>query len=164
MLGSRRRGALLRLHPRLWSELLQELGERGEGIRESGAFLLGPESLQKVASEFVLYDDLDPDCLTGGISFHGVGYHRLSEHCRQKGVRVRADVHTHPTAWVQQSSIDRGHPMVARDGHLAVIVPNYGRTPCHPSQVGLHRYRADNGWDTWRGKEVVRKLYIGRWP
>jgi hypothetical protein len=133
-------------------------------VRESGAFLLGPENHPQLASEFVLYDDLDPECLTGGITFHGVGYHRLSELCRQHGLRVRADVHTHPTKSVQQSSIDRRHPMIARDGHLAMIVPDYARTRGRPREIGLHRYRSDNGWDSWSGADVSPKLYIGRWP
>jgi hypothetical protein len=143
---------------------MQGLRERGNGNRESGAFLLGPQEKPRLISEFVLYDDLDPDCLTGGITFHGAGYNQLSELCRQRNLRVHADVHTHPTDFVQQSSIDSTHPMIARDGHLALIVPSYGQTRGRPSEIGLHRYRSDNGWDTWSGHEVERRIYVGRWP
>lgn len=160
----RRRQSLLRLHRHTWEELLTQLAQRGCGRRESGAFLFGKRSTPKTVTGFVLYDDLDPECLTGGIEFHGIGYHHLSEYCQEHGVRVMADVHTHPGNGVGQSPIDSSHPMIARDGHVALIVPNFARGIIRPRSVGVHRYRADNGWDTWRDREATRRLYVGRWP
>jgi hypothetical protein len=158
------RRSVLRVHERLWSDLLTQLRNRGEGYRESGAFYFGRRDRPGVVSEFVLYDELDPDCLNGGIDFHGIGYHRLSEHCRQRDVQVLGDVHTHPSSWVGQSRIDSSHPMVSRKGHLALIVPNFAQGEITARNVGLHRYREDQAWDSWHGRAASRRLYIGRRP
>jgi proteasome lid subunit RPN8/RPN11 len=160
----RRRHTVLRVHRRTWIALMRGLQERGHGTRESGAFLFGKEGRPRVVTDFVLYDDLDPECLTGGIDFHGIGYHRLTEVCRERSIRVVADVHTHPGCGVGQSLIDSSHPMVSRSGHVALIVPNFAQGKIDPSDVGVHRYRADQGWDSWRDGAASRHLYIGRWP
>ena len=57
----------------LWEELIRNLRERGGDIRESGAFLLGTaDSIERIATRFVLYDDLDPKCLNKGyVQFDG---------------------------------------------------------------------------------------------
>lgn len=159
-----RRRSLLRIRRRTWNNLIEQLRERGRGDRESGAFLLGEHCPLGVVTEFALYDDLDPECLTGGIDFHGIGYHRLSQYCHQQDLRVLADVHTHPGTGVGQSLIDSSHPMIARAGHVALIVPNFAMGKIRSRDVGVHSYRADQGWDTWRNGQAARRLYIGRWP
>lgn len=112
-------------------------------------------------TEFLLYDDLDPECLTGGIDFHGIGYYRLSEHCHKNGVRVVADVHTHPGGHARQSSVDQQHPMVSRAGHIALVVPNLARGRIRPRDVGLHRYQLNRTWEEWHGIESARRFHIG---
>lgn len=69
------------LEPRLkiskdqWRALITSLAARGEGVRESGAFLLS-DTIQ--LEEFMFYDDLDPNCLDSGyIHFRACGYGRL---------------------------------------------------------------------------------------
>ncbi len=124
--GSSGRGALLRMRRRDWRAMLTELGRRGHGTIESGAFLLAKESGDPTrVTRIVYYDDLDPDCLVGGIHFHGLAYDKLWSLCRTDGLRVIGDVHTHPSGWVEQSNIDRGSPMVAQQGHVGVIVPHF---------------------------------------
>ena len=44
--------------------------------------------------------------------------------CKARGLTVVADVHTHPSG-AEQSGSDRAHPIIARAGHLALIVPNF---------------------------------------
>ena len=54
--------------------MIAELGRRGNGRRESGAFLLCDRAGdQRTVTRVVYLDDLDPDCLTGGIEFNGPG-------------------------------------------------------------------------------------------
>lgn len=108
------------------------------------------------------YEDLDPDCLTGGIDFHAEGYQRLSELCRREGLQVIGDAHTHPTDCVRQSATDSGNPMVARAGHVALIVPRFARGRVRLKEVGVARYLAP-GWESWWGREAARRLQI-RWP
>ena len=69
------------------------------------------------------FDDLDPECLVGNIHIRASGFSKLWDLCDVEGLRVVADIHTHPGTSVAQSSIDRANPMIAREGHLALIVP-----------------------------------------
>jgi hypothetical protein len=132
----------------LWEKLLTQLRERGHhGKRESGAFLLG--RLVKDTSqvtEFVLYDDLDPQSLDRGIVyFDGRYYGVLWERCRQTGFVVVADVHTHP-AGSEQSPSDRAHPMVATVGHIALIIPRFAMGAIAIKEIGMYRYLGARRW------------------
>ena len=83
----------------LWHRLLSGLRKRGRHYsRESGAFLLGHRREGRVrVLQFVLYDDLDPECLdTGIVRFDGRHFGKLWDLCTQRGLTVVADVHTHP--------------------------------------------------------------------
>ena len=105
----------------LWRRLLAALRERGlHGRRESGAFLLGRRRDGRARiTEFVLYDDLDPHCLdTGIVRFDGSYFGDLWRICKERDLKVVADVHTHPTG-SQQSDSDRDHPMITSAGHIA---------------------------------------------
>src|SRR5208337_3840601 len=83
---------------RRWAEGLSELRRRGKGYRESGAFLLGKnEKGKRRVSRFIYYDDLEPHCLDSGVViFDGSGYGPLWQTCRETGMNVIADIHTHP--------------------------------------------------------------------
>src|SRR5215207_9267172 len=97
------KSAELKIPQRLWNDLLSELRRRGNARRESGAFLLA-RGTESVVSEFVCFDDLDPDALaTGIITFHAEGFAKLWKLCRDHNARVVADVHTHPNEWTGQS-------------------------------------------------------------
>jgi len=158
------RHAKLRVHRRLWRDLVAELGRRGGGGRESGAFLLTPRASDgRTVTRVAYFDDLDPGCLTGGITLAGTAFGRLWDLCDQHQVRVAGDVHTHPGGWVGQSSIDRNNPMVARIGHLALIIPGLAQRLVRAGQVGVHEYLGDDGWHSTHGRAAARLLYIGWW-
>ena len=131
----------------MWKRLVAELRRRGRGERESGAFLLAKENSNRV-SRVVLYDDLDPKALEAGIiTFHAPGFVELWNLCREERVRVVADIHTHPSSWVQQSESDRTHPMVAQKGHIALILPSYAnRVGSGLKGVGIFEYQGDHNW------------------
>jgi proteasome lid subunit RPN8/RPN11 len=145
----------------LWEELLEKLRERGGGMRESGAFLLGEGAgLQRVVKRFVLYDDLDPECLDEGyVRFDGRHYGRLWEICAAQSQSVVGDVHTHPFGPAQSHS-DMTHPMVSIPGHIALIVPNYARAPVKATDVGLYVYLGRYRWAAYRGRAAARVLNI----
>jgi proteasome lid subunit RPN8/RPN11 len=131
----------------LWKNLVRALKERGNGERESGAFLLGKENSNRVET-FICYDDLDEEALqTGIITLHAKGFMKLWEKCQEEGLRVLADIHTHPSSWVDQSEADRTHPMVAQKGHIGLILPNYaGRVEGNLTGVGIYEYLGDHNW------------------
>lgn len=159
------RRPLVRVDRALWDELLRELAHRGGGVRESGAFLLGPTPVDgspRRAVAAVYYDDLDPTSLTGGISFSGSAYGRLWDVCDAHGLAVVADVHTHPGPYVAQSATDRAHPMLAQRGHVALIVPNFAKGSVAPDEVGVHEYLGDGRWQSTLGAHVRLVLQIER--
>lgn len=134
----------------LWTKLIAELCSRGDGIRESGAFLLAAIN-KKIVTDFICYDDCDPDCLKGRyIEFSGEGYSMLWEHCRVHDLHVVADVHTHPRSWTGQSETDKAHPMILFPGHVALIVPHYAQYNADSiTGVGAFEYQGDKKWKSF---------------
>lgn len=148
----------------LFDVLLAGLAERGQGHRESGAFLLTDRAhpdkeLPQPVTAIAFYDDLDPDCLTGRIDFHAAGYTALQNLCRRDGLRVAGDIHTHPAHRVQQSRIDAAHPMVARDGHVALIAPHFAAGVTDVSQLGVH-VRVSGDWASYYGEQAAELLLV----
>ena len=146
----------------LWQETVQELGRRSlGGRRESGAFFLAKAGEGvPIVVRAAYFDDLDPECLVGNIHIRASGFSRLWDLCDAEGLRVVADMHTHPSSSVAQSPIDRANPMIAREGHLAIIVPHYGTRSVQAREVGVHEYRGDRGWASWFDSRAERVLRI----
>jgi hypothetical protein len=130
--------------------MVTQLQRRGQGVRESGAFMLGDISGNKI-KHFILYDDLDPDALSSGIvSFHGAGFVSLWNFCTQNKMQVLADVHTHGDNWTGQSETDRTNPMIELPGHIALILPHFAaRSKWSLKGVGIYEYLGDHQWERW---------------
>ena len=137
----------------LWDNLILELRLRGQGYRESGAFLLTKKN-QNDISEFVCYDDLDSEALSNwGISVSAPGFLKLWEYASLHDLMVVADVHTHPGSIVSQSSIDKRNPMVSLKGHIALILPHFAvYTPKDFTGVGIYEYQGNLKWRTCNNK------------
>jgi proteasome lid subunit RPN8/RPN11 len=148
-----------------WDELAAELGRRTGGVREAGAFLLADtnQGHRPAVRKIVYFDDLDPNCLTGEISIGPTAFATLWTLCRSEGLRVIADVHTHPGTFVTQSDIDRANPMVAMAGHVALVVPHLATRAFEPRECGVHVYLGGHRWETSRDRRAARLLYVGRW-
>lgn len=138
---------------RLYRHLTSELRRRGRGHRESGAFLLasndGPGNR---IVDVAYYDDLDPDSLTGAITFNAIGYSALADRCARDQLTVVADIHTHPRNSVDQSGTDQAHPMVAVAGHTALIMPRYGAGAPALRHLGVHVFHGAGRWTTTHGR------------
>lgn len=149
---------------RLWQSGLAELKRRGRGCRESGAFLLGQqEGGKRRIVQIVYYDDLDPHCLDSGIViFDGSYYKDLWKICRETGLKVLADVHTHPDLPLQ-SDADRKNPMIGVAGHVAIVIPNLAMKTVKTHQLGVYAYQGNYAWQSYLGKEAAKFFYIGRW-
>lgn len=161
--ASRGRHSLLRFRRRDWRSMVEELGRRGGGQKEAGAFLLAPRDGDRRRVDRIVYlDDLDPNCLQGAISFDGRAYSKLWDICDATGLRVLGDVHTHGGDWVGQSDVDKQNPMVAAEGHIALILPHLSTRPVQAREVGLHRYGGASGWRSWFGAEAAERLFIRR--
>lgn len=155
---------VLRLRRCQWATLVAELGRRGDGRREAGAFLLASPRRRNIrVRRVVFFDDVDPDCLRGHIEIRAEAFQRLWEICERERLVVVGDVHTHEGRHVGQSHIDANNPMVAQRGHVALIVPNLARGVVAAHEVGVHRYDGESGWTSWFGKDARAKLQLGRW-
>jgi hypothetical protein len=132
----------------VWGRLRRDLRDRGlNASRESGAFLLGERNggIARI-SDYVLYDDLDSQCLESGIvRFSGAYYGALWAACEQRGLDVVADVHVHPFGEGQSDS-DRNHPMISQAGHLALIIPDFAAEPVRIERLGIYRYLGGKKW------------------
>lgn len=154
----------IRCPPPLWNQVLRELARRGGDRHEAGAFLLGTISRDKrCVVSAVYYDDLDAAAYESGVCIlHGDAFSRLWAICRSRGLTVVADVHTHPGG-AGQSHSDRTNPMVARAGHIALIVPKFARPPVRMTEVGVYQYRGDHQWIDKSGSQQREFFYIGTW-
>ena len=146
-----------------WRRLLRDLRTRGRGVHESGAFLLGriDKRGHRRIVDYLLYDDLDPHSLdTGIVRLDGSHFGKLWDLCAQRNVMVVADVHTHGGG-SQQSQSDQAHPIIARAGHIALIVPDFAAAPVDLSAVGIYRYGGGGRWQTIPAHQRRRFFSIG---
>jgi len=148
----------------LWARVLAELARRGEGRHEAGAFLLGRKELgRRTVEEVIYYDELEDGAYSTGVCvLHGDAFARLWERCRQKRLTVVGDVHTH-LGVARQSEADRTNPMIARAGHIAVIVPNFARGAIAHEKLGVYEYRGGHEWQDISGARARRYFYVGFW-
>jgi hypothetical protein len=154
----------IQISRRKWRRLMAELARRGQGTRESGAFLLArADRAPRSVAATVFFDDLDTEALNGTISIRGEAFARLWALCAERGMRVIADVHTHPGTAVGQSHIDSANPMVAQCGHVGIIVPSFAEKSWHPRDVGFHVYRGDRTWSSAFGADAAALLRRTWW-
>jgi hypothetical protein len=148
----------------LWNTILQQLDQRGERRHEAGAFLLGVEHGRRLAvKDAVFYDELDPSAYDTGVCvLHGDAFAKLWTLCRERGLTVVADAHTHGGAGIQ-SYEDRTNPMIARARHVAIIVPNMARPPVEHAALGIYEYRGEHQWTKRSGGNPKRFFYVGLW-
>jgi hypothetical protein len=147
-----------------WRQIVGELERRGGRRHESGAFLLGIErDGRRQVTDVVFYDELDPRAYASGVCIlQGDAFGKLWTLCRQKKLTVVADVHTHPVAAFQSPS-DKANPMIARPGHIAIIVPDFGAWPIAANRLGIYEYRGQHEWIDRTHPRSRRFFYTGFW-
>jgi hypothetical protein len=148
----------------LWLAVTKELDRRGERVHEAGVFLLGrARGSRREVIEAVYYDDLDPRAYSTGVCvLHAPAFAKLWGHCRERKLTVVADIHTHGGRAVQSRS-DKANPMVARAGHIAIILPNFAVAPIPWDQIGIYEYRGDHQWHDRSSWFSPGFIYTGLW-
>lgn len=151
----------LRIPKNLWSDLVDHLRIRGDGIAESGAFILGTETKSaRDATKFIPYEALDPEAEHGGhLTMSPEGFSELWRACEKDGLTVVADVHTHPWG-CRQSGIDMRSPMIALPGHFALIIGKYAEGKIQARDIGVHIYLGSHEWDAYYGASHSKVLEI----
>lgn len=147
-----------------WRQTVADLERRGRWRHEAGAFLLGVErNGKREVQSAIFYDDLEAQAYSTGVCvLHGDAFAVLWAHCRAQSLTVVADVHTHGGAGFQ-SEADRTNPMVARAGHIAIILPNFARWPIREDQMGIYEYRGQHEWLNRSPSLAPRFFYTGFW-
>lgn len=148
----------------LWCQIVSELERRGERRHEAGAFLLGfEENGRREVKSAIYYDDLDANAYATGVCIlHGDAFSVLWARCRANRMTVVADVHTHPQTGFQ-SLTDKTNPMVARAGHVAIIVPDFARWPIQESRMGIYEYQGQYQWINRSPDRARNFFYTGLW-
>lgn len=149
----------LSCHSSLWFQGLSELKRRGEGLHESGAFLVGYKTQnRRIITKLVYYDDLDPHALDSGyVIIDGGAYGKLWKYCREERLEVIGDIHTHPGLGLQ-SLTDKRNPMIGNPGHIAIIVPDFAEREVKLEELGIYEYLGNHRWKTRSGR-VARKFF-----
>lgn len=145
----------------LWLGCLNQLSRRGKHQHESGCFVLGRiNGNRNLATSCVYYDELDPNAYSTGVCIlHANAFSRLWQICRDQKTAVLADIHTHPKG-AYQSESDRTNPMIAKTGHLAIIVPRFAEGSIWRHELGLFRYKGDHEWTNLSGWKARKTLKV----
>lgn len=131
----------------LWGETWLGLKRLSAGVRESAAAWGGRRDGDVWRAERVV--------LLEGLGVHaGELFHRalpdataaLFQELRAHGLRLVADVHTHPSTWVGLSETDMAHPLEYRVGLLALVLPEFARFAPELETIGAHLYEGDGHW------------------
>lgn len=152
---------LLEVHAVLWDRLITHLRWQGGGVRESGAFLLGRKDTSKrVITHILPYEELQADALHDDyVALNALSFAKLWDLCRELGLNVVADVHTHRFG-AGQSPSDRSNPMVALAGHIALIVPRFAQGAVRVHDVNMYVYEGSHRWQAFTGSDVEARLRV----
>ena len=139
---------LLELPQSMFQALIVDLAKSGQGVKESGAFLLGKQAgSRRLVTSYLMYDKVAPESSRSHayVAFTAEEMARAWEHCYAAGQQVVADVHTHPFG-PAQSVTDRAHPIVSVAGHVALIVPKFAKGSQQPRDLGVHLFGGASRW------------------
>jgi proteasome lid subunit RPN8/RPN11 len=152
---------LLEFKEGIWRSLMDDLRKRGNGNRESGAFLLGQQNANtKIVHTWLPYDELEPDSLNFNyVRLSSDSFTCLWDECTRRNLQVVGDVHTHPFGPAQSKS-DRANPMVAITGHTAVIVPNFAQGSVSPQDVSINYYLGAKRWSSHFGQQAASLIKL----
>jgi len=151
---------LLEIRREIWDRLVAELACAGNGLRESGAFLLGASDQHRVVTDYLLYDEVTPPSQhVNYVLLTGADMARGWKECERRGLMVVADVHTHPGAPAQSRS-DRDFPIICIPGHVALIIPRFAQGFVTIDSLGLHRFLGSGRWESWFGPDVTSRLHF----
>lgn len=145
----------------VWQSLIEDVRQRGAGIREAGAFLLGHVTGDaRVVNQWVAYEVLDPAAQDFEyVRLETVAFSRLWRHCETVGMEVVGDMHSHPLG-PRQSPSDRANPMISISGHVALIVPRFAQGEVHPRDLSFNVYLGNKRWLNLFGADAAAQMRI----
>lgn len=103
-----------------------------------------------------------PGCTPRGVYVHIAGeeLQRIQLNNFSLGQRSIVQLHTHPSANVTMSALDREWEVTRHVGALSIIVPSYGDRGLD-GFAGVNVYeREEHDWRLWKREELERRLVI----
>lgn len=80
-----------------------------------------------------------------GVYVDGAELHRINVWLFEKGLRILAQLHSHPTD-AYHSDTDDANALATTVGSLSLVVPNFARAPFDLSQVAAYRLDGRGNW------------------
>jgi len=139
-------------------EVLQEYGSQGfDGlVLWLGHVLDGTASVSRA-----LVPDQNPISSEDGVGYfvEGATLFRLNRVLAASGLRLIAQVHSHPTHAYHSEADDR-YAIITAEGGLSLVVPNFGKAPLNPSSWAVYRLSSGD-WKHIPGRDAERLIKIG---
>jgi proteasome lid subunit RPN8/RPN11 len=102
---------------------------------------------------------LDPAAYASGVCvLGGSSFGKLWKICRTENLTVVADIHTH-VGQAFQSEADRTNPMIAEEGHIALIAPLMGAR-LSPAALNVYEYVGGYKWKN-HTQRAASFFYVG---
>jgi hypothetical protein len=97
----------------------------------------------------------------------GIGYFvegetlfKLNQVLSETGLRLIAQVHSHPSEAYHSATDDR-YAIVTADGGFSLVVPNFGKAPADPSSWAVYRL-VGGDWKELASEEVRNLFEVSR--
>jgi hypothetical protein len=116
---------------------LQEYGKHGfEGL----VLWLGEIDGERASISRAIVPDQRPIASESGVGYfvEGETLFRINRALSASGLRLIAQVHSHPTHAYHSETDDR-YAIVTAEGGLSFVVPNFGRAPLDPTIWAIYR-------------------------
>lgn len=89
----------------------------------------------------------------------GEELHRINRELYRSGLRLAAQIHSHPGR-AYHSDTDDAYPIVAVLGGVSIVVPNFAKGPLDVNTWAVYRLTPDWGWTELRPKEKREFLHL----
>lgn len=94
-----------------------------------------------------------------GVYVDGTELHRVNMWLFEKGLRILAQIHSHPTD-AYHSDTDDENALATTVGSLSVVVPDFARGPADLSQTAVYRLDRAGKWAAVPQRVVSRLIAI----
>ncbi|WP_263379547.1 Mov34/MPN/PAD-1 family protein [Granulicella paludicola] len=139
-------------------ETLQAYGKHGfEGL----VLWLGEVSGRTAFVTRALVPDQEPTKSEDGVGYFvdGETLFRLNRVLASSGLRLLAQVHSHPTNAYHSEADDR-YAIVTAEGGLSLVVPNFGKAPFEPCAWAVYRLSGGQ-WKHMEHSQAQNLIRVG---
>lgn len=89
----------------------------------------------------------------------GAELHRINVSLHKAGLKLIAQIHTHPME-AYHSDTDDEYPIMSTVGGLSIVVPNFASGPMSFQDWAFYRLRAQGVWDELSSDQVTKLIQL----